>query len=96
MGKAIDVQAEDEIGPKEAAFIDPQKVFFVPVRGVSEISPTRIQRSRGWTVPGFDHREDREALLRHDAKRTQEEFSARRVATNGKSVDGSPGFGLPD
>ena len=68
----------------------------VPVRGIIEVSLTRIQRSCGWAVPRFDYLEDRDILLRHNASRTQEEHIARRLATNGKSIDGLPGFEIPD
>ena len=64
----------------------------VPVRGIIEVSLTRVQRSCGWAVPNYEFLGDRDVLLRHNAKRTQEEHMARRIAANGSSLDGLPGL----
>lgn len=64
----------------------------VPVRGIIEVALTRIQRSCGWAVPNFDYVGDRDILRKHNAKRTQEQFMARRLETNHTSLDGLPGL----
>jgi hypothetical protein len=64
----------------------------VPVRGIIEVSLTRIQRSCGWAVPNYEYLGDRDVLLKHNAKRSQEDFMLRRIATNGESIDGLPGL----
>lgn len=64
----------------------------VPVRGIIEVSVTRIQRSCGYAVPKYEFLEERNRLKEHNAARTQEEHIARRIATNGKSIDGLPGL----
>lgn len=67
----------------------------VPVRGIIDVAVTRVQRSCGYAVPKFEFVEDRSRLLEHNAKRTQEEFTAHRIATNGVSIDGLPGLETP-
>jgi predicted pyridoxine 5'-phosphate oxidase superfamily flavin-nucleotide-binding protein len=67
----------------------------VPVRGIIEVSVARIQRSCGYAVPNYDFRSDRERLKEHNAKRSQEEFIAHRISTNGKSIDDLPGLESP-
>ena len=64
----------------------------VPVRGIIEVELTRIQRSCGWAVPNYDFVADRDVLRNHNAKRTQEQFMARRIETNQASIDGLPGL----
>ena len=64
----------------------------VPVRGIIEVELKRIQRSCGWAVPNFDYVGDRGILSKHNAKRTQAEFMARRIETNQESIDGLPGL----
>jgi hypothetical protein len=64
----------------------------VPVRGIIEVSVTRVQRSCGWAVPNYEFGGDRDVLRRHNAKRTQAEFMARRIAANASSIDGLPGL----
>lgn len=64
----------------------------VPVRGIIEVSLTRVQRSCGWAVPNYEFVGDRDVLLRHNAKRSQAEFMARRIQTNALSIDGLPGL----
>ena len=64
----------------------------VPVRGIIEVSLTRVQRSCGWGVPNFEYLGDRDVLLRHNGKRTQEEHMVRRIAGNHLSIDGLPGL----
>lgn len=64
----------------------------VPVRGIIEVSLTRVQRSCGWAVPNFEYLGDRDVLLRHHSKRTQEEHMVRRIAANHSSIDGLPGL----
>lgn len=68
----------------------------VPVRGIIDVSLTRIQRSCGWGVPNFDYVGDRDVLMKYNAKRTQAEFMARRIAANASSIDGLPGLDNPD
>jgi hypothetical protein len=67
----------------------------VPVRGIIEIDVTRVQRSCGWAVPKYEFLEDRNRLRKHNADRTQDEFMARRIETNGESIDGLPGLEEP-
>lgn len=64
----------------------------VPVRGIIEVELTRVQRSCGWAVPNYEFVSDRDILLNHNAKRTQEQFMARRIETNQSSLDGLPGL----
>jgi len=64
----------------------------VPVRGIIEVELTRVQRSCGYAVPFYDYKGQRDRLLDHNAKRTQEAFIARRIATNQQSIDGLPGL----
>jgi hypothetical protein len=64
----------------------------VPVRGIIEVNVARVQRSCGWAVPKFDFLEHRDRLLKHNAGRSQDEFMARRIETNSKSIDGLPGL----
>ena len=68
----------------------------VPVRGIIDVSLTRIQRSCGWAVPNFDYLGDRDILRKHNAKRTQAEFMARRIESNTSSIDRLPGLEPPD
>jgi hypothetical protein len=67
----------------------------VPVRGIIEVSVTRIQRSCGFAVPHFEFLHERDRLREHNAKRTQEEFIAHRISTNGTSIDALPGLEPP-
>lgn len=67
----------------------------VPARGIIEVSLTRVQRSCGWAVPNYEYLGDRDLLLNHNGKRTQEEFMLRRISTNAKSIDGLPGLEGP-
>lgn len=64
----------------------------VPVRGIIEVSLTRIQRSCGWGVPNYEYGGDRDALREYNAKRTQAEFMVRRNSKNALSIDGLPGL----
>ena len=64
----------------------------VPVRGIIEVSVTRVQRSCGWAVPNYEYAGDRDMLRRHNAKRGQAEFMLRRIETNAFSIDGLPGL----
>jgi hypothetical protein len=64
----------------------------VPVRGIIEVALTRVQRSCGWGVPRYEYLGDRDILLRHNAKRSQDEHMARRIASNHSSIDGLPGL----
>jgi hypothetical protein len=64
----------------------------IPVRGIIEVALTRIQRSCGWAVPNYDFIADRDTLQKHNAKRTQDQFMARRIETNHTSLDGLPGL----
>ncbi len=64
----------------------------VPVRGIIEIELTRVQDSCGWAVPLYEFKGERSRLLEHNAERTQEAFTARRIETNGTSIDGLSGL----
>ena len=64
----------------------------VPVRGIIEVSVTRVQRSCGWAVPNYTFEGDRDMLRRHNAKRTQAEFMTRRIESNASSIDGLSGL----
>ena len=68
----------------------------VPVRGIIDVSLTRVQRSCGWAVPNYEYSGDRDALRKHNAKRTQAEFMARRIKSNASSIDGLPGLESSD
>ena len=64
----------------------------VPVRGIIEVSLTRVQRSCGYAVPHYEYLGDRDLLLNHNAKRSQREFMLRRIASDAESIDGLPGL----
>ena len=64
----------------------------VPVRGIIDVSLTRVQRSCGWAVPHYEYAGDRDLLRKHNAKRKQAEFMARRIESNASSIDGLPGL----
>lgn len=64
----------------------------VPVRGIIEVAITKVQRSCGYAVPKYEFVEERKRLKEHNAKRSQVDFNAHRVATNGQSIDGLPGM----
>ena len=68
----------------------------VPVRGIIDVSLTRVQRSCGWAVPNYEYAGDRDVLRKHNAKRTQAEFMARRIQSNASSIDGLPGLESSD
>jgi len=68
----------------------------VPARGIIEVAVTRVQRSCGWAVPNYAFEGDRDVLRRHNAKRSQADFMARRIETNASSIDGLPGLEDPD
>ena len=68
----------------------------VPVRGIIDVAVTRVQRSCGWAVPNYAFEGDRDVLRRHNAKRSQADFMARRIETNASSIDGLPGLESPD
>ena len=68
----------------------------VPVRGIIDVSLTRVQRSCGWAVPKYEYAGDRDVLRKHNAKRTQAEFMARRIQSNASSIDGLPGLESSD
>jgi hypothetical protein len=63
-----------------------------PVRGIIEIELNRVQRSCGYAVPLMDYRSDRDELVKHNMRRSQNEFISHRIATNGESIDGLPGL----
>lgn len=64
----------------------------VPVRGIIEVAIERVQRSCGWAVPNYDFVGDRDILVKHNAKRSQEAFMERRIEANHTSLDGLPGL----
>jgi len=64
----------------------------VPVRAIIDIEVTRTQDSCGWAVPLYAFQSQRDRLLEHNAKRTQEASFERRLGTNAKSIDGLPGL----
>jgi hypothetical protein len=64
----------------------------VPVRGIIELSISRVQDSCGWGVPLYAYQGDRDRLLEHNRSRSQEEHMERRLQTNGRSIDGLPGL----
>jgi hypothetical protein len=67
----------------------------VPVRGIIEVDVDRTQDSCGWAVPLYTFEGQRDRLLDHNAKRDQETFFERRLATNARSIDGLPGLERP-
>ena len=68
----------------------------VPVRGIIEVSLTRIQRSCGWGVPNYEYLGDREILRDYCAKRTQDEHIGRAIRSNAQSIDGLTGLRATD
>jgi len=68
----------------------------VPVRGIIEVSVTRVQRSCGWAVPHYEYEGDRDLLRKHNAKRSQAAFMTRRIESNASSIDGLPGLEDPN
>jgi hypothetical protein len=68
----------------------------VPVRGIIEVEVTRVQDSCGFGVPVFEYVEDRQHLVNHNAKQSQEALMERRYRTNAVSIDGLPGLVKPE
>jgi hypothetical protein len=64
----------------------------VGVRGVIEVSVTRIADSCGWGVPKYEFVEEREALTNYATKQGVEGLTEYRKKKNFKSLDGLPGF----
>ena len=64
----------------------------VPVRAILEIDVRRTQDSCGWGVPLYDYQGQRERLVDHNSRSTQEEFFERRLTRNARSLDGLPGL----
>lgn len=82
----------DEPGFEEALALFPE---FPKARAVITAEITRIQDSCGWGVPFYDFRGERDQLVRTNAHRSDEEWRARRYASNAKSIDGLPGLVKP-
>jgi len=67
----------------------------VPVRGIIEVSVTRVQDSCGWGVPFYEFKGDRPKLREMNATRTQEAKLERVYERNALSIDGLPGMARP-
>ncbi len=63
----------------------------VPVRGIIEIEIDRVQDSCGWGVPLYEYQGQRDRLVDHCAKRTQDEHISLIYEKNAESIDGLPG-----
>ena len=62
------------------------------VRGIIEVSVTRVADSCGWAVPKFEFIEEREALTNYAIKQGKEGLVKYRKEKNSSSLDGLPGF----
>ena len=78
--------------PEFDALRDHFPAIEVPVRAIIDIEITRTQDSCGWAVPLYEYQSQRDRLLDHNAKRTQEEHFDRRLDSNSASIDGLPGL----
>ena len=83
----------DDPGFNEALALFPE---FPKARAIITADITRIQDSCGWGVPFYDFVGERDQLLRTNAHRTEEEWRARRYASNAHSIDGLPGLIRPE
>ena len=63
----------------------------MPVRGIIEIEIDRVQDSCGWGVPLYEYQGQRDRLVDHCAKRTQDEHISLIYEKNAESIDGLPG-----
>lgn len=61
-------------------------------RNVISVDVTRISTSCGWGVPFYEFKGEREQLKTWTTAKTEEEWWAKRLATNAKSIDGLPGL----
>ena len=74
------------------AELEPQFGSQAGVRGVIEISVTRIADSCGWAVPKYEFVEDRETLTNSAIKQGVDGLIDYRKLKNSSSLDGLPGF----
>ncbi|MEM8771590.1 MAG: pyridoxamine 5'-phosphate oxidase family protein [Pseudomonadota bacterium] len=85
-GRAIDFD-HPEFNEAFAAFPN-----FDRARAVIRIDIERVADSCGWGVPFFEFKGEREQLQRDVDHRSDEEWKARRYASNARSIDGLPGL----
>lgn len=69
---------------------------FPKARAIITADITRIQDSCGWGVPFYDFAGERDQLVRTNAHRSDEDWRARRYASNAESIDGLPGLVKPE
>ncbi|QNL18417.1 pyridoxamine 5'-phosphate oxidase family protein [Hyphobacterium sp. CCMP332] len=69
---------------------------FPKARAIITADITRIQDSCGWGVPFYDFADERDQLVRTNAHRSDEDWRARRYASNAESIDGLPGLVKPE
>jgi hypothetical protein len=64
-------------------------------RNIITVDVDHIADSCGWGVPFYEFKSEREQLTRWIGSVTQEEWEAKRYATNAASIDGLPGLKRP-
>ena len=82
----------------EEGFADKLALFpdFPKARTIFTAKIDRIQDSCGWGVPFYAFTGERDQLVRTNAHRSDEDWSARRYVSNAVSIDGIPGLVKPD
>jgi hypothetical protein len=83
----------DEPGFAEKLALFPK---FPKARAIITAKISRIQDSCGWGVPFYEHKGERDQLIRTNEHRTDEEWRARRYVSNALSIDGLPGLIKPE
>lgn len=61
-------------------------------RAIIVLEAQRISDSCGWSVPRYEHVEDRDTLVRYHAQKDPEEAWAKRLESNAQSLDGLTGL----
>lgn len=82
----------------EPGFAEKMQAFptFARARGVITVHIERIADSCGWGVPVFEFKSERDQLRRWVDDRSEAEWTARRLDSNARSIDGLPGLARHD
>ena len=81
----------------EPGFAEKMALFpgFERARNIVTVHIHRVADSCGWGVPFFEFKSERDQLRRWVDARPQDEWEARRYASNAASIDGLPGLTEP-
>jgi len=81
----------------EPGFAEKMALFpaFERARNVVTVHVRRVSDSCGWGVPFFEYKGERDQLRRWVDDRSEDEWEARRYASNAASIDGLPGLTEP-